>query len=154
MSNKTTTINFLALTLDSIEVPVAIRRPCANCGDPDCGAEDHVIRAKLFNEAERDLALALLDGDEDLTTPVPSMEGETSAIGRHYKGGKTCVFEIHHQGETHVALQAFALDQAMSLFRRVVWEGPRVDGDIDPAVTGLEGIFSYETPAASATAAA
>lgn len=153
MSDKTTKINFLALTIDSIGVPVGERKACANCGDPECGAEDRIIRAKLFAEAERDLALALLDGDKDYSIPVPPIEGETSAIGRHFKGGKTVVFEIHHHGAPHIALQTFAIDQSAMLLRRVVWEGPRVEGDIDPATHGLEGIFSYEAPSAAAPSA-
>jgi hypothetical protein len=150
MTTSKNTINFLALTLVSIEVPVADRKACPNCGDPDCGSEDRFIRAKLFTEAERDIALALLDGSEDLSSPVPPFNGESSAIGRHFKGGKTCVFEIHHNGAPRAALQSFALDQAMMMFRRVVWQGPRVDGDISPE--GMDGVLSYETPAIAVAA--
>lgn len=150
MTTSKNTINFLALTLTSIEVPVADRKACPNCGDPDCGSEDRIVQAKLFTEAERDIALALVDGDEDLSSPVPPFNGESSAIGRHFKGGKICVFEIHHKGVPVAAIQSFALDQAMDLFRRVVWQGPRVDGDMDPEA--LQGVLTYETPAVAVAA--
>jgi hypothetical protein len=144
-------INFLALTLANIDIPEGQRKPCENCGDPECNSVDLVVNAKLFDESERELAMALLDGDQDLSSPVPPVNASGDAIGRHYRGGKTAVFEIHHTDRPRAALQGFALDQASGLGRVVVWQTPRVEGDLDPVAFGLEGILCYEAePAAIA----